>query len=178
MKVYAPMTPEEYRSVWEDFMSHGDPVFVSEHRDSYGLQDGDLPTFFPYNPDIALFAVSAARIEAVKAADVLRKEKVQCSLFHIWRIKPFRLDVQALTEAKVGLVVDTGYETCGLARDIAYHLTQATGHPVHAMGCKDATKMLNPGQQNRYPSAEDICDEVREILGRRIKDENLQRQAF
>ena len=37
LKVAAPMTPKEYKNVWQDFCDDDKPTFVSEHRSSYSI---------------------------------------------------------------------------------------------------------------------------------------------
>ena len=163
IKVYSPMTPGEYRQVWEEYMLTDDPVFVSEHRDSYS-NTRKMEDRTGYRPDVSIFAVSAARFEAEKAVDILDREGIACNLFHLWRLKPLRMDhIDSLLLSKKGLVIDPGYETCGMSQSIAYKLMIETGCRVHAMGGADNTKMLNREQRNDYPDAEAICGRVREI---------------
>lgn len=165
-RVCSPMTPGEYRAIWDDFMSHDDPMIVSEHRASFSnteeLEDSVQP-----GARVTLFPVSAARFEAVRAARLLAAEGIACNVVHVLWLKPFVPDDRMTLPLKgsgLGLVVDVGHETAGAAQSLAYRLTEACGVPVKALGLADRTKCLCPPLQNRYPDAETIADKVKSIL--------------
>jgi pyruvate/2-oxoglutarate/acetoin dehydrogenase E1 component len=167
-RVCAPMTPGEYEAVWQDFMAHDDPMIVSEHRDSFS-NTRELEDIVCREADITLFPISAARFEALKAAESLAEEGLRCNVVHILWLKPFvaagRL-IEPLRRSSRGLVIDVGHEIAGASQAIAYELTQAAGVPVKALGLMDKTKCLCPPMQNRYPDARRIAETVRSMVGR------------
>ncbi|MBI5418809.1 MAG: hypothetical protein HZA60_01850 [Deltaproteobacteria bacterium] len=165
-RVCSPMTPWEYRRIWEDFMSHDDPMIVSEHRASFPNTE-ELEDRVAGDAVITIYPVSATRFEAVKAADVLAAEGIRCNVVHVLWLKPLVIDERMagpLCRSGSGLVVDAGHETAGASQAIAYALTRATGIPVAAMGLADETKCLCPPLQNRIPDAGRIAGAVREML--------------
>lgn len=165
-RVCSPMTPKEYQTIWDDFMSHDDPMIVSEHRASFTNTD-ELEDMVHPEAQITLFPISATRFEAVKAAELLVAEGIFCNVVHILWLKPFvpqdRM-LGPLRETGVGLVIDVGHETAGAAQSLAYELTQASGIPVKALGLLDHTKCLCPPLQNKYPDAGMIAAQVRNML--------------
>ena len=170
IKVYAPMTPGEYRETWKDFMDDDVPMFVSEHRSSYQYTD-EMPDDIVENPDVVLFGISDARREIVLAAQQLKAIGINASVVHIMKLKPLDRSslIQKMGDCKYGLVVDNGFPICGAARDIAYEIMENTDKKVLALSCEDKTKCFNPAQQNRTPSAQKIVDTVLE-LRRNIND--------
>ncbi len=166
LTVMAPITPGEYESTWEYYMQHDDPMFVSEHRRcypiNYEMKDEDSA-----DADIVLFGISDARINMMEAADRLRKEGVNVSIRHIYRLKPFDADyyAKALEGKKYGLVIDNGFPICGTARDFAYMLMERTDSRVYALSCEDKVKCFNEADKNATPSADTIYNKVIEILG-------------
>ncbi|OGW72314.1 MAG: hypothetical protein A2484_04090, partial [Nitrospirae bacterium RIFOXYC2_FULL_44_7] len=111
-RVCSPMTPGEYEKIWQDYMEHDDPMIVSEHRASYKNTE-ELNDVLEKNADITLYPVSATRFEAVKAAQMLKKEGIICNIINILWLKPFELTkrlIDPLTETKKGLVIDPGHE--------------------------------------------------------------------
>jgi pyruvate dehydrogenase E1 component beta subunit len=165
-RVCSPMTPKEYKEVWADFMAHDAPMIVSEHRASFANTE-ELHDIILDNADITLYPISAARFEAVKAADILSIEGIRCNVVHILWLKPFVSDerlIGPLQDSRRGLVIDVGHEIAGASQAIAYELTQATGIPVKAHGLYDATKCLCSPLQNRYPNAQGIADVAKKMI--------------
>lgn len=166
IKVCAPMTPGEYEEAWRVFMSSDEPMFVSEHRQSFQQKD-EMKDIFETDADFAIYAVSFARFNAVKAVEKLKKYDVKCNLVHILWLKPLELSDKMLEPLKVskkGLVVDSDFGITGASQSLAYELMSATGFPVTAMGRKDES--LGIGQHLIYgtPTAERIVDKVLEVV--------------
>jgi hypothetical protein len=67
IKICCPMTPEEYRIAYENFMSEDLPLYVSEHRKSYDNTE-ELKDIYYGNADFILFPFSVTRFEAIKAS--------------------------------------------------------------------------------------------------------------
>ena len=49
--------------------------YVSEHRGSYGNKE-EIKDINKKNPDVTFFSISITRFEAIKAAEMLKKEKL------------------------------------------------------------------------------------------------------
>ena len=166
-RVCSPMTPKEYESIWNDFMTHDDPMIVSEHRASFSNTE-ELIDIVYEDGDITLYPISAARFEAVKASEELFKEGIKCNVVHVLWLKPFIVDerlIMPLLQSKRGMVIDVGHEIAGASQSIAYELVRASrGMNVKAFGLMDKTKCLCPPMQNKYPDAKMIIDEVKKEL--------------
>ena len=165
-RVCSPMTPKEYKAIWNDFMTHDDPMIVSEHRASFSNTE-ELEDLIHPDASITLYPISATRFSAMNAAEQLAKEGIVCNVIHLLWLKPFAADermIQPLLNCKRGIVIDAGHEIAGASQSIAYQLTQATGLPVKALGLEDRTKCLCPPFKNEMPTAERIAEIVRTIL--------------
>ncbi len=162
MKVVAPMTPMEYRQIWTHFMQNDDVYFVSEHRMSYE-QSNEFENIYCENDDVAIYAIGAARFSAVEAVEKLKEDGIKCNLVHVHWLKPFYVR-DSLWNAKVGLVVDSDYENCGLAESIAYQLMLKTGKKVYALGRPDASTGIGQHLINATPTAQKIVNTVKGIL--------------
>ena len=155
-RIYAPITPNEYRECWKEFIEHDDPAICFEHRSTFN-NDKD---FFNINSEgnkITIYAVSLARMNVLKAVEILNNEGISCNVVHLYKLKPLFL-VPLDTK---GLVVDTGFESCGFARDVAYQLMIKTGKKHLALGLKDKSVGCRKDTENLTPSAEQIVDCVR-----------------
>jgi pyruvate/2-oxoglutarate/acetoin dehydrogenase E1 component len=162
------MTPGEYRSVWEHFLAHDDPIYVSEHRRSFGLTD-EMPDRVCDEARITILAISAARLNALEAVAALADDGIAADLFHVVWLKPFAPSaalLASLARTGLGLIVDSDFEICGAARSLAYELMHRAGVPVHALGIDDRVCGAAPRVENVTPCAGRIADTVRGLLER------------
>lgn len=165
-RVCSPMTPDEYRQAWADFISHDDPMIVSEHRLSYSNAD-ELEDVVREGADATIYAISATRFEAMRAASVLEKEGIICNVIHIFWLKPLEMSerlIAPLLRSGKGIVIDPGHTIAGASEAFAYALGQATGINVKALGLEDRSKCLCQPLQNRLPDAERIVRAVKELV--------------
>lgn len=165
IKVVAPMTPEEYKDVWDDFMANDDPVYCSEHRLSYGLEN-ELPDYTsPVPTNLSIIAIGAARINARKAIEALKDEKIYTNLFNIVHLSPFLIKPSQITIGKKILVVDSDYTRCGVAEHICYTMSNHIWkNQCEAIGLEDRTAGFSPATDNKTPSVETIIRKVKELL--------------
>lgn len=163
--ICAPMTPLEYQSVWDYFMTHDDPIYVSEHRKSFAI-DYEMPDIVHEKADVTIFPISITRLSAIEAAKILEKEGIICNVVHLLRLKPFIVNekiVDFLSNSKFGLVLDGDFEN-GVAKNLAYEIMHRTGKKVFALGLEDKTAGFAPHLDNVPPTPEKICDHVKNIL--------------
>lgn len=165
LRVCSPMTPKEYEKVWDDFMSYDDPMFVSEHRGSFQNKN-ELPDIVIDDADITIYAISLARFNAVRAAEILKQRGIKCNVIHIMRLKPLVITerlLRPLERSGAGIVVDAGFEIAGASQSIAYSLMSKTGFPVKALGLHDKSVGVASGTENVTPDAHRIARVVAEI---------------
>lgn len=167
--VCAPMTPREYQKAWDHFISHDDPLCVSEHRRAFPI-DFEMKNTIHRKADITLFAISATRLEALEAVTTLEKEGVTCNLIHLFWLKPFTVTPemkQALIASRHGgLVIDGDFEG-GVVKTIAHDINSATRAPMHVLGLEERSAGYSPHLDNPAPTAKRICDTVRKIVRKR-----------
>jgi len=164
--VCAPMTPNEYEEIWKYYISHDDPMIVSEHRRSY-LSRAEMPDLHHPNADITVYPISASRFNTLEAVKILKKEGIHCNVIHILWLKPFPLDERVTTPLQAsgrGLVIDSAFEIAGAARSIAYELMFSTGLPVQALGQPDRSSGCAPHLEHGTPSPEKIAETVRQLV--------------
>lgn len=167
-RVWAPMSPGEYRQCWDDYMENDDPVLASEHRTSFALSE-EFPDLTDPHAELTVYAISSPRFEVARAAEILAGDGIRINIVHLVKLKPLELgerELSPLRSSGRGLVIDAGYEICGASQAVASALTEATGLPVNALGLQDDTKCLCPPYQNKAPDAEAIVARIRIILSR------------
>ena len=165
MPVCAPMTPGEWLQAWEWFTAHDDPLYVSEHRRSFPINQEMEPTLHP-QAAVTILAISAARLNAREALTRLASEGIQCDLIHLVWLKPFQVTdmiCHSLKKTGVGIVIDSDFEIAGPSRSIAYELMHATSVPVYALGLEDRTAGFAPHLDNPTPPVAKIVEFVKRL---------------
>lgn len=166
MLVNAPMTPKEYEQTWREFMRNDMPMFVSEHKRSFGQANG-LADVAVKGAEITIYAISAARYSAFDAVAELEKEGIRCNLVHIMKLKPFGVTPRLrkpLEDSRLGLVVDSDYEMAGVSEHIANVLLREIGIPVWALGRCDKSLGIGQHLENATPQPPRIAEVVRLML--------------
>lgn len=166
IKIASPMTPLEYKEVYEDFMSNDETVYVSEHRKSYD-NDKEISDIVFENPDIVLFPFSITRFESEKASKELASENIKASIFNQLWIKPLKISDLAIEQLKSskhgGIVLDDDYPN-GIAKQIAYELMLKSGKPVYTLCIEEKTAGFQPCNDNLPPDKNKIIKFIKSKL--------------
>ena len=166
LPVAAPITPQEYQSVWNHFMENDDPIYVSEHRKSYTLTE-EMKNVFIDDADVTVIAISSGRMNLLEAIKILRAKSIKCNIFHLLWLKPFKpseIMLESLKRTKIGLVIDSDFEITGASRSIAYELMHLTGASVHALGLEDRVCGVAEHLENITPSPFKIAKTIGTLL--------------
>ena len=67
IKIFSPMSPNEYKDVYDNFMKDDDVYYISEHRQSYH-NEKDLDDIVFDNPDFVILPISITRFTAVEVS--------------------------------------------------------------------------------------------------------------
>ncbi len=160
IKVFAPMTPNEWKNVWQYFLDHDDPVYCSEHRLSFDINyemGCDIRT--DYSNQYIIFAIGAARLNAMCVHETIYSTCV----FHITQLKPYIPTLEHIIAANQGLkvlVVDSDYSTCGAAEHIAQKLSEKTNRHIDVLGLEDRTAGFSYNTDVVTPSTEQMIDRL------------------
>jgi pyruvate/2-oxoglutarate/acetoin dehydrogenase E1 component len=166
VKIVSPMSPREYKIIYNSFLKDNDVYYVSEHRGSYN-NTNDLPNIYFEKPDFVIFAISITRFESMKAQKILLSKGLKVSLINILWIKPLKISKKSLNNLKYskfgGMVIDDDY-TDGVAKSIANDLTMKTKRFVTTMGLKNKTAGFGKNKDNLPPSAIQIVKKINKII--------------
>jgi len=165
--VAAPMTPGEYRQVWNWFTAHDIPVYASEHRKSF-LIDYEMENIIHKHAEITLFAISSTRLNAIEAVKALENDGIKCNLIHMLWLKPFEVAEEMLDALagshSGGLVLDGDFEN-GIAKCLAHDLMRKSGSSnIHVLCLEERAAGFAPHLDNLPPTTEKICKKVKEIV--------------
>jgi pyruvate/2-oxoglutarate/acetoin dehydrogenase E1 component len=166
VSVCAPMTPNEYKEVWNYYLKHDAPLLISEHRNSY-KSSLEIKNIYNKNDfsDATIFAISSSRFSALTACKNVKDLKL--NLINIVWLNPLKFkkkDIETLKKSKIGLVIDASYEYCGVTESIAYKLQALSNVPVYAMGLKNKLPGVNKINENGTPAPMEILDKIRHLI--------------
>jgi pyruvate/2-oxoglutarate/acetoin dehydrogenase E1 component len=169
LPICAPMTPNEYKSIWKTFIKNNDPLLVSEHRRSYksNLEFKDITR---RNSKITFFVISATRFNIELAQSKLKKNGIDSDVFHLVWLKPFKIKnqyIDSLNKTKIGVILDSSYEICSISENIACSLMQITKAKVYVQGMKDFSPGTSQKLENMTPTSEQIFDFAAKLLSKR-----------
>lgn len=164
IEIYSPMTPMEYRIIYNRFMASNNVMYVSEHRGAYN-NTSEMVDIKYDEPDVVLFPISITRFNAVEASNILIKEGIKVSVYHLVSLKPFLPGwnmLNALSIAGNGIVLDDDYPD-GIASTIAQKLMIDSDSRVYSLGLKEKTAGFAKHLDNLPPTTEEIVQAVRNL---------------
>ncbi len=167
LPICAPMTPKEYKKIWNFFLNSDTPLLVSEHRRSY-KEKKEFKDDINSKSKISVFLISAARFQILDIKEHLSKYGIYADFFHIVWLKPFEIRknyIKSLKRTKKGIVIDSTYEICSVSEHVAYKLmTKVKNSYVHNMGMKDRSSGVTKRLFNGTPTTKRIVNEIKNII--------------
>ena len=168
IKIVSPMTPKEYKKIYENFLKDDSVYYVSEHRGSYS-NTKELPNIYHTNPDLVIFAISITRFAAKNVVKILKEKGMKISLVNVLWLKPLKIsskDIQNLKNSKYGgLVLDDDYVS-GVAKSIANDLNLKSNKKINVMGLKDKTAGTGKNLDNLPPNEDEIIKFITKICNK------------
>ena len=154
VKIYSPMTSDEWRQAYEEFMAGDDVVYLSEHRGAWG-EAFIHKSLHRMTPRSVLFPISITREAAFEAA-----LQAGASVFPLWRLRPLdapQAALDALRRCGRGLVIDDA--NTPFAKAVAHDLASLTGARMKVLGLEDRTAGFY--RDNLPPTTERILNAMR-----------------
>lgn len=162
IKIAAPITPNEWINVYNDFMNDDIPYYINEHRQTYNI-DYEINDIIENNAEVTIFAISINRINAIEAIKILNKENIKINLINIVYVKPFNITkkiIKLLNNSKYGLIIDNDYAN-GVAKNIANELMLASNTKIYSLTLNNRTCGFSPETDNLPPSIENIVNYIK-----------------
>jgi len=168
IKIYSPMTSEEYKKVYKKFIKDNDVYYISEHRKSYSSFE-NLKNYLPKNPDIILMPISVTRFEARKVLDFFKKKKIKIKIgiIHLMELKPFKLKtnlINYIKSSKNGVIITDNDYSDGLPAILAKKINEVVSKKIHIIGLKNKTAGHHSKVDNLPPSSEKIINYIIKTL--------------
>ena len=126
IKVFAPITPNEWENVWNHFLEGDDPVFCSEHRKSFNI-NYEIPNVFN-DAEVTFVCIGLPRIEAFNYLKHSKKFNL-INIVDLTNRSILYSDesiFRTLIKSKQIYVIDSDYVDCGISSSIALEISQFT----------------------------------------------------
>lgn len=168
IKIYSPMTSNEYIKVYNKFMKTNEVFYVSEHRKSYDNKT-ELNDIVKDKLDIILMPISVTRFAAVEAQKVLEKLGIKTGIIHLVNLKPFSLNkklLNAIKSSKYGVLMTDNDYVDGILRILGHKINEKTNKPVSVLGLENKTAGHHKKVDNLPPDEKKIINRVLSIINK------------
>jgi pyruvate/2-oxoglutarate/acetoin dehydrogenase E1 component len=181
LKVVMPSTPYDAKGLLVSAVRDGNPVVYIDDRWLYSLE-GEVPKNLYSVPigkgiirrkgrDVTLVAVSYLVHESIKAAQCLEKQGIEAEVIDLRSVKPIDKALLLKSLRKTGrlVIVDGGWQTCGLASEISALISENSFKylkaPIKRVTLPDspapASSML---EKYYYPNMDNIITAVKGVI--------------
>lgn len=166
LKIVAPMTPREYKKIYNKYMMDDDVYYVSEHRGSFNNKE-EFSNDLNGKKDLVLIAISITRFEAMKAKKILEAKGHKIGICHVLWIKPFKIPQKAyecIKNSKKGAILLDDDYVDGISNSLANKINLKTKKSIHTMGLKDKTAGAHRKVDNLPPNCKEIIKMTEKLL--------------
>lgn len=180
--IATPSTPHDAKGLLKTAIRDDNPVIFFEHKRLYSMK-GPVPEeeyLIPFGKadikrkgsDVTIVAISLMVQSALKAAEILAAEGIECSV--IDPRTPVPLDIETILadvrRTSRLVIVDEGNRTGGFAGEIAARVAEealdSLDAPIRRVTPRDAIIPFSPPlEQFVIPNENDVADTIRKLLG-------------
>jgi pyruvate dehydrogenase E1 component beta subunit len=193
LKVVMPSTPRDAKGMLIAAIRDDNPVIFIEHRWLYDVV-GEVPEhtddvkldgarIIHPGSDITVVATSWMNVEAVKAAEILKKRGIGVEVVDVRSISPFdsRTVIDSVRKTHHCIVADNDWIHCGFSAEVAATVYEAClgelKAPIRRIGfAHTPCPCTRPLENEFYTNAVDIIRATEEIL--KLSETDLSHEDF
>jgi pyruvate dehydrogenase E1 component beta subunit len=182
IKVLAPATATDARWMLGAALKESDPVFIFEHALLYPTEgeienaNGEFEItkakIRREGKDVSLITYGGSLPKAMRAAEILRDEKIEAEVIDLRTLRPLDTDaiLRSVSKTHRAVVIDEAWRTGSLAAEISAQIMEGAfdelDYPVQRV-CSEEVPMpyAKHLEDAALPQAEKIVESVRAILG-------------
>ena len=193
LKVVMPSTPRDAKRVLVSAIQDDNPVIVIEHRFLYDII-GDVPNenehyvigkgrVLRQGKDVTVIATSWMSVEAMKAAQILEKHRIDLEVIDPIAISPLDNELIINSVRKTGrcIIADNDWVYCGFSAEVAAKVGEECfdklKKPIKRIGFAfTPCPCSRPLEDKFYPNAVDIVRSIEKML--ELKPTDLSKEEF
>jgi pyruvate/2-oxoglutarate/acetoin dehydrogenase E1 component len=182
IKVLAPATVSDARSMLALALQDPDPVVIFEHAllypsegeldESGRLNDWPKAAVRRSGNDVTLVTYGGSLQRSLAAAEILAAEGVEVEVIDLRSLRPLDINTVALSVQRThrAVVVDEGWRTCSLAAEIMAQIVERAFYELDAplaRVCSAEVPIPYPAhlEEAALPNSNRIVAQIREMLG-------------
>ncbi len=187
LKVVMPATPYDAKGLLISAIEDNNPVIFIEHRwlhnvlgnvpkEKYSIPLGKAK-IVKEGKDVTIISSSYMTLEAIRAAEVLKKDGINVEVIDLRTIKPLDQDMVVNSIRKTGrlIAVDGAWESFGVSAEIlamvSSDLFSLLKNPPMRIAFPDVSVPTSWSLTNKYyPTSVDIIKLARNMLGVKVKN--------
>tara|TARA_B100000780_G_C21123993_1_gene455628 strand:- start:801 stop:1712 length:912 start_codon:yes stop_codon:yes gene_type:complete len=167
IKIFSPITPNEYKIVYNNFCKDDEVYYISEHRQTYDNQN-EFKNIFSKKAKVTILLNSITRHAEKDINEYFNKKKKLVAILHIYRIKPFILTKKEIEQikntSKSILICDDDYVD-GIPSLIASKIMNLNSKvKIHLLGLPQKTAGHHSKTDVLPPSSSKIIKKINEII--------------
>jgi len=167
IKIFSPITPKEYKNVYDKFCKDDEVYYVSEHRKTYDNQY-EFKNIYSKKTKVTVLLNSITRYAAMDIINYFKKKKKSISIIHMYKLKPFILSKKEINQLKNTersiLICDDDYVD-GIPSLIASKILNLDlNAKIHLLGLPQKTAGHHPKVDVLPPSSKNIIKKIEEII--------------
>ena len=166
IKVIAPATDKEYREYFKEFQSGNGVYVVSEHRRLF-TNEIDITNITKPKSKIVILAISATRIDASIASQIMEKEGVSVDYIGIITLSPLEIPNEFKEKAEIytdAIILDVDYREFSISSQLELSLLRNYKHiNVHNLALEKRTAGFSVATDLKTPTPVEIVDYVRSL---------------
>lgn len=161
LRIAAPVTPLQWKEVWEEFLSRKDPMFVSEHRSTY-----EINYEFEVNckvPKVVVLTIGGTFIHLRKVSSELKLKKISHSAHSLLWINPIHIlptIKEEITNSELCVILDPGMKDFGVGAGIQRYISEFCQTKVTVIASKDKISGYSNNLKSSIVSSEMVINEI------------------
>jgi pyruvate/2-oxoglutarate/acetoin dehydrogenase E1 component len=167
INIFAPMTPNEWNFALDFHLKEfTKPTVIGEHRLAFPIV-GELQDLIKTDSKITILSIGSARLNAVKAHEMLEQDGISVDLFHLFRLQPLAWPeglLQSISRTGICLVVDSDYSDWGPSENLCFKLSKLVESKNEVLGIPRKSAGFSPQTDNLAPSPRQIFESVKNLL--------------
>lgn len=183
IKVVMPSTSKDAKGLLKASIREDNPVIFIEHKFIYN-EKGEVPEddyiielgkadVKREGKDITIIAWSRECLHAIKAADILEKQGIDCEIVDPRTLDPLDMETIGRSVKKTGraLIVEEGYRNVGVGAEISSRIQEQVfdylDAPVQRLAAMDTPIPFNHNLEKAViPQIDDVVRNVKKVLGK------------
>jgi pyruvate/2-oxoglutarate/acetoin dehydrogenase E1 component len=167
IKIFSPITPQEYKTTYNKFTRDTDVYYISEHRKTYE-NFSIVKSYLNKKTDLTVILNSITRHSANDIIKEFENTKFKISIIHLYKLKPLvfsKNEIRSIKNSKKGVLICDNDYLDGIPAIITSNInSKYKVKNIYSLGLKQKTAGHHPKQDVLPPDSKAIISKIYKIL--------------